>query len=187
MTTSDGVVITRSSQKLSLLNIDAVKARHRGNYTCYAKNKAGISKHSAFLAINGDFAIINVFNVSSYKQFFRILQITIIIVLVLPIIVPFEFGDEPINIHESVSAMCSVNKGDLPINIWWSFYDVHFKLERNLTNNDGIVITKLGHKSSVLTIESAQPRHRGNYTCFAQNKGGVAQHSAYLSINGDFN
>lgn len=82
--------------------------------------------------------------------------------------------------------MCSVNKGDLPIQIWWSFYDVHFKLDRNLSNNDGVMMTKTGNKASVLTIESAQPRHRGNYTCYAQNKGGVAQYSAYLSINGDF-
>lgn len=105
--------------------------------------------------------------------------------LVLPIIVPFEFGDEPINIHESVSAMCSVNKGDLPIKIWWTFYDAHFNLERNVSNNDGVMMTKTGHKASVLTIESAQPRHRGNYTCYAQNKGGMTQFSAYLSINGD--
>lgn len=54
LTTSDGLLITRTSQKLSVLNIDAVKARHRGNYTCYAKNKAGVSQHSAFLYINGD-------------------------------------------------------------------------------------------------------------------------------------
>lgn len=81
--------------------------------------------------------------------------------------------------------MCSVNKGDLPIKIWWTLFDVHFNVERNLSNNDGMMITKSGQKASVLTIESAQPRHRGNYTCYARNKGGVAQISAYLAINGD--
>lgn len=53
LSTNDGLMISRTSQKLSVLNIDAVKDRHRGNYTCYAKNKAGISQHSAFLHING--------------------------------------------------------------------------------------------------------------------------------------
>lgn len=54
LSTNDGVVILKNGQKLSLLNIESVKARHRGNYTCYAKNKAGISQYSATLAINGD-------------------------------------------------------------------------------------------------------------------------------------
>lgn len=38
---------------MSMLGIEAVKARHRGNYTCYAQNKAGIAQHSAFLSVNG--------------------------------------------------------------------------------------------------------------------------------------
>ena len=54
LSTNDGVVILKNGQKLSLLNIESVKARHRGNYTCYAKNKAGIMQYSAALAINGD-------------------------------------------------------------------------------------------------------------------------------------
>lgn len=36
-----------------LLHIEAVKARHRGNYTCYAQNKAGVSQQSCYLHING--------------------------------------------------------------------------------------------------------------------------------------
>ena len=53
ISTNDGVVISKNGNKVSLLNIEAVKARHRGNYTCYAKNRAGVTKHSAYLAING--------------------------------------------------------------------------------------------------------------------------------------
>jgi len=53
LTTSDGIVITRSSQKISMLAIEAVKARHRGNYTCFAHNKAGVSQQSSYLHING--------------------------------------------------------------------------------------------------------------------------------------
>jgi len=43
----------RSTQKMSVLSIEAVKARHRGNYTCFAHNKAGVAQQSAYLAING--------------------------------------------------------------------------------------------------------------------------------------
>lgn len=50
----DGVIILRNSQKISSLNIDSVQARHRGNYTCFASNRAGIAQHSALLHVNGD-------------------------------------------------------------------------------------------------------------------------------------
>ena len=53
LTTSDGIVITRTSQKVSLLTIEAVKARHRGNYTCFAQNRAGVVQQNAYLAMNG--------------------------------------------------------------------------------------------------------------------------------------
>lgn len=53
LTSNDGIVISRNSQKVSMLTIEAVKGRHGGNYTCFAQNKAGTSQHSAVLAING--------------------------------------------------------------------------------------------------------------------------------------
>lgn len=104
---------------------------------------------------------------------------------VLPQIVPFNFGDEPINVHESVSAMCSVNKGDSPIFVWWTLLNDEEDNEQNLTSNDGIMILKNSPKLSVLNIESVKARHRGNYTCYAKNKAGIFQHSAYLAINGE--
>ena len=105
---------------------------------------------------------------------------------VLPQIVPFEFGDEPINVFESVSTLCSINKGDLPIEIWWTLTesDVVNASEKTLTSNDGVVITRTGNKLGILNIESVNARHRGNYTCYAKNNAGVAQHSALLKING---
>jgi hypothetical protein len=53
ISSSDGIIISKAGNKLSILNIEAVKARHRGNYTCYSKNKAGKASHSTFLKING--------------------------------------------------------------------------------------------------------------------------------------
>lgn len=53
ISTNDGVVISKAGNKLSVLNIEAVKARHHGNYSCYAANKAGTTKHSAYLSIHG--------------------------------------------------------------------------------------------------------------------------------------
>jgi hypothetical protein len=50
---NDGVVITRSNPRIIMMTVESVRARHRGNYTCWAKNKAGVSSYSAQLAMNG--------------------------------------------------------------------------------------------------------------------------------------
>ena len=103
---------------------------------------------------------------------------------VLPVITPFTFGEEEFNFDDSTSAMCSITKGDMPLNISWSFKGDFDEFSYNLTSNDGVLITRNGQKLSVLNIEAVKARHRGNYTCFASNKAGVAQQSAYLAING---
>lgn len=103
---------------------------------------------------------------------------------VLPQISPFTFGEEELNLDETVAATCIVTKGDLPVKVWWMLHDDYQKVDRNLTSSDGIVIAKSSQKISMLNIDAVKARHRGNYTCFASNKAGVAQHSAYLAING---
>lgn len=80
--------------------------------------------------------------------------------------------------------MCSVTKGDIPIKLWWTFKGEHDEFPYNLTSNDGVMITRTAQKISTLAIEAVKARHRGNYTCYAQNRAGVAQQSSYLSING---
>lgn len=99
-------------------------------------------------------------------------------------IVPFDFGDDELNLDESVSTLCSINKGDLPLKIWWTFNEDGDTVGFNLTTTDGILITRNTQKVSMLAIDAVKARHRGNYTCFASNKGGVVQHSAYLAMNG---
>lgn len=68
--------------------------------------------------------------------------------------------------------------------VWWQFSD-GFEFEKNLTTNDGVEIMRRGQKVSMLSIEAVKARHRGNYTCRAQNKAGTAMQSAQLAINGD--
>lgn len=103
---------------------------------------------------------------------------------VLPQIVPFDFGADQINLDEMVSATCTVNKGDLPLDISWIHADTS-GIERGLVTNDGVVITRTNQRISMLSIEAVKARHRGNYSCFAKNKAGNSQHSAALHINGE--
>ena len=106
--------------------------------------------------------------------------------LVLPQITPFSFGDDQeVNFDEAVAAMCVITKGDMPINVWWSLLDDDKGFERNLSTSDGVVITRSSQKLSVLNIDAVKARHRGNYTCYARNRAGITQHSAFLSVSGE--
>lgn len=104
--------------------------------------------------------------------------------IVIPQIVPFSFGEDEVNFDDSVMVSCSIIKGDSPLKIWWRFFETNDALGYNLTTNDGVVVTKPSQKISILAIDAVKARHRGNYTCFAQNKGGTTQFSTYLAVNG---
>ena len=47
------VEITWINKHMSAISIESVAARHAGEYTCVARNKAGNVSHSAILAVNG--------------------------------------------------------------------------------------------------------------------------------------
>lgn len=102
-----------------------------------------------------------------------------------PQIVPFSFGEDEINLDEAISVACTITKGDLPIYIWWVIFDADLQLDRNLSTSDGVMILRNSQKISSLNIDAVKSRHRGNYTCFARNKAGVAQYSSFLSVYGD--
>lgn len=104
---------------------------------------------------------------------------------VLPQIVPFELnGAEQINLDEMLSATCTVSKGDIPLTITWTHTDTN-GVERELSTDDGIVITRTNQRISILSIEAVKARHRGNYSCIAKNRGGIASHSGTLFVNGE--
>lgn len=57
---------SQRGKRVNELVIDSVSAIHAGNYSCFAKNRAGFVKHSAELKVNGLFTY---FNVQFYKWF----------------------------------------------------------------------------------------------------------------------
>lgn len=48
----DGISILRD-KKMITLSIDSVSFETAGNYTCLAKNRAGVSSYTAVLNVNG--------------------------------------------------------------------------------------------------------------------------------------
>ncbi|XP_048007664.1 Down syndrome cell adhesion molecule-like protein Dscam2 isoform X34 [Leguminivora glycinivorella] len=100
-------------------------------------------------------------------------------VMVPPLIVPFSFGEVPINPGDAVLVHCLASKGDLPLEISWTFSSetIESSLHRDITT------TQLSPRVSVLTITSVSANHQGNYTCIVQNAAGRAEHVASLVVN----
>ncbi|KAJ8967482.1 hypothetical protein NQ314_002796 [Rhamnusium bicolor] len=142
-----GVLIVRSSVRITQLTIDSVQDFHRGEYICAAKNKAGVAKHSVFLHVN-----------------------------VLPKILPFDFGNEPTYLGESNTVHCSLSVGDIPVKFNWTLN------ERPLATLQGVNIASFGKKTSVVSIDSVNEFHAGNYTCFAENRAGFSSFSTSLVV-----
>ncbi|XP_022815116.1 Down syndrome cell adhesion molecule-like protein Dscam2 isoform X33 [Spodoptera litura] len=98
-------------------------------------------------------------------------------VMVLPQIHPFTFGDEPANAGDTVGVQCMVTKGDTPVNITWHLNG------KPTSDIQGITVTRIGHKSSSLSIDSVASVHTGIYTCSAANRAGYANYSTELAVN----
>ncbi|KAL7294790.1 hypothetical protein TKK_0011722 [Trichogramma kaykai] len=138
-----------TTPRVSFLSVDSVEARHAGSYTCLANNSAGHDSHTANLVVN-----------------------------VAPQIVPFEIADEPVNSGDSISVVCALVKGDLPIDISWSV-DGQPVAEKHAD----VAVLATTKKNSILSIESVAARHAGVYTCSAANKAGAVSHSSILKVN----
>ena len=101
------------------------------------------------------------------------------IITVAPQILPFTIATEPANSGESISVVCAISKGDLPIEINWAHNDKPISHD-----HPDINIVATTKKNSILSIESVAARHAGSYTCLASNKAGATSYSSVLAVNG---
>ncbi|XP_044778648.1 Down syndrome cell adhesion molecule-like protein Dscam2 isoform X40 [Drosophila simulans] len=121
----------------------------QATYTCVAKNQEGYSARGS-------------------------LEVQ---VMVPPKITPFDFGDAPTNVEDSVSVMCLISNGDLPIDIEWFFNDY------GISSYSGINVVKGGKRNSMLSIDSVQARHAGKYSCRAKNHAAAVNYTTELIVN----
>lgn len=66
----------------------------------------------------------------------------------------------------------------MPVKFSWMFNGTP------ITNHLSIVVAPYGKKTSLLSIESVDESHIGNYTCIANNRAGAATFSAELLVKG---
>lgn len=105
-------------------------------------------------------------------------MLVLLVSQVLPVILPFEFGEEPLDESNMATVQCAVTKGDLPISFQWLFNG------SELPPDENIILSKSGKRTSVLTIETIRAYHAGNYTCVARNPAGRTNHTSDLKVIG---
>jgi Immunoglobulin I-set domain len=97
-----------------------------------------------------------------------------------PKVMPLSFGADILNEGAFAQVSCIVAEGDEPLSISWSFHG------SDITSDLGIVTSQVGTRMTMLVISSVGHRHRGNYTCIAQNSAGTVSQTVELKVNGKF-
>ncbi|XP_071567222.1 Down syndrome cell adhesion molecule 1 isoform X13 [Temnothorax nylanderi] len=100
-------------------------------------------------------------------------------VMVGPQLLPIAFNAEIANWGDSVSVPCSILKGDMPMDISWSFDGVPI----DTSKDTGITITRISKHLSTLSIDGVSARHAGEYACSASNLAGSVSRSTTLTVN----
>ena len=160
---------TQLGTHTSILMLSSVNYRHTGTYTCTVSNPAGMTSHSAELVVNGNYILGLKEGIGNIHNFF---------ILEPPSILPFTFGNAAVNEGEPRQLICSVIKGDSPLQISWSFQGV------DIGPNPDIITSQLGEKASLLMISSVSYKHSGLFTCQASNLAGTTSFSTELLVNG---
>lgn len=97
---------------------------------------------------------------------------------VRPVLLPFSFGDRPLNPGQIITVPCGVIEGDRPISLHWTFNG------NPITPRMGVTVVNLGERSVILSISSVQAAHAGHYMCTAKNFAGTDHRSAELVVKG---
>lgn len=79
---------------------------------------------------------------------------------------------------DAVQVQCHASKGDMPLLFSWLFNG------EPISSELAVNISPFGKKTSVLSIDSANEAHIGNFTCVASNRAGVSTFSAELFVKG---
>ena len=144
-----GITTAPMGARASFLSIDSVGSRHGGEYTCTARNKAGLASFSTKLRVNGnrqrrsrrngrERVGVSIQNQASFD--FALTE--------PPVIIPLTLGSDVLNEGQFVQILCTVTQGDEPLSLKWSLQGDSVSSEPELKT------ASLGTRTSMLTIQS---------------------------------
>lgn len=94
---------------------------------------------------------------------------------VAPKMTPFQQTDPSgLKLGERLTLTCAVTKGDLPLSFSWTVDG------RPVVSSPGgsLKTVQIDPYTNLLSVDSLQPAHSGNYTCSVDNSAITASHSA---------
>ncbi|XP_017767409.1 PREDICTED: Down syndrome cell adhesion molecule-like protein Dscam2 isoform X2 [Eufriesea mexicana] len=98
-------------------------------------------------------------------------------VMVAPEIAPFVISEKPANWGDTVTATCTMLKGDSPIQIEWALNG------EPISHDYSDISIATSRRVSLLTIDAVTASHAGEYTCVASNAAGGTSFTATLAVN----
>ncbi|XP_050573269.1 cell adhesion molecule Dscam2 isoform X33 [Bombus affinis] len=98
-------------------------------------------------------------------------------VMVAPEIAPFVISEKPANWGDTVTATCTMLKGDSPIQIEWALNG------EPISHDYSDISIATSRRVSLLTIDAVTASHAGEYTCMASNAAGGTSFTATLAVN----
>jgi Immunoglobulin I-set domain len=107
------------------------------------------------------------------KSFFKIFVFKI---PVLPKLSPFSVG-EPLFLHDFYQIYCSVVHGDSPFTFHWLFQNESIETVYDIKVENS-------KRRSILSIDSVNGKHAGNYTCKVLNSAGFSTITTTLVVKG---
>ena len=159
------IITTPIGSKGSMLVISSVDYKHRGKYSCTAKNSAGARTQTAELKVNG--------NILSWHWKYSFY-------LESPDLMPLTFGRDVLNENDLGQVSCIATRGDEPMTVTWTFHG------NSISSDLDIMITPIGGRGSNLLIMKIGHRHSGIFTCTASNSAGSSSESIELLVNGNY-
>nr|XP_053626611.1 cell adhesion molecule Dscam2-like isoform X3 [Cherax quadricarinatus] len=98
-------------------------------------------------------------------------------VMAIPIIMPFMIPPENFE-GVSIQVLCTLLSGDDPVTLYWLKDNISLDKE----NLDGVTLSPVGSRTSMIVIPSVGKHHSGVYTCVASNPAGQTNHSVTLTV-----
>lgn len=80
----------------------------------------------------------------------------------------------------SIQVLCTLLSGDDPVTLYWLKDNISLDKE----NLDGVTLSPVGSRTSMIVIPSVGKHHSGVYTCVASNPAGQTNHSVTLTVLG---